>query len=101
MEIDFDFKSIDLTGLDLKIVFWEEILSSGYTIQEEIKNQLWTFLYYAALDNLPNPDPSAEEEDALQELLNQYIQTDKIQSWISENTEKIATFLEENPPSEK
>ena len=100
MEIDFDFNSIDLTGLDLKIVFWEEILSSGYTIREEIKNQVWTFLYYAALDNLPNQNPSAEEEDALQELLNQYIQTEKVQFWITENTEEITEFLKETPPSE-
>ncbi len=98
MEIDFD--AIDLNGLDLKMVFWREILSSGYTIQEEIKNQVWTFLYYDALDNLPNPDPSPEEEEALQKLLDQYIQTEKIQSWIEQNTEEITVFLKENPPPE-
>ena len=98
MEIDFD--AIDLNGLDLKMVFWREILNSGYTIREEIKNQVWTFLYYDALDNLPNPDPSPEEEDALQELLNQFIKTEKIQSWIERNTDEITEFLKENPPPE-
>ncbi|MHA1673457.1 MAG: hypothetical protein ACTSYI_07500 [Promethearchaeota archaeon] len=98
MEIDFD--AIDLNGLDLKMVFWREILSSGYTIQEEIKNQVWTFLYYDALDNLPNPNPSPEEEDELQELLNQFLKTEKIQSWIEQNTDEITVFLKENPPPE-
>ncbi|TFH28831.1 MAG: hypothetical protein E4G98_04775 [Promethearchaeota archaeon] len=98
MEINFD--AIDLNGLDLELVFWEEILKSGYTIREEIKNQVWTFLYYYALDLLPNPDPSPEEDQSLHDMVDQYILTEKVQTWIEGKTAEIATFLKENPPVE-
>ncbi len=89
-----DFSLFDLKELDLTMVFWDEILESGSSIQEEIVTQTWSFLYYAALDLFPDSNPSIEEDDRLQAALEEYVCSENIQTWIATKTQEMTVYLQ-------
>ncbi|WP_457557255.1 hypothetical protein [Candidatus Harpocratesius sp.] len=90
MEIDLD--NIPLDQLDLTLVFWDEILESGSSVEEEVRMQLWSFLYNSVLDGLEN-DPSDEDDTQLQAQIDDYLKSEKMKKWISQQAEEIHKFL--------
>ena len=91
MEVDFSL--IDLKELDLTMVFWEEVLAHGSSIQEEVSTQTWSFLYYSALDLLSDPDPSSEEEQNLHTAVDDYMHSEHVQTWIANQTQEMTIYL--------
>ncbi|MCF2138659.1 MAG: hypothetical protein K9W44_01225 [Candidatus Lokiarchaeota archaeon] len=90
MEIDLD--NIPLDQLDLTLVFWDEILESGSSVEEEVRMQLWSFLYNSVLDGL-EIDPSDEDDTKLQAQIDEYLKSEKMKEWISQQAEEIHKFL--------
>ncbi|MHA1794781.1 MAG: hypothetical protein ACTSUK_01615, partial [Promethearchaeota archaeon] len=50
--MEIDLSTIPLDQLDLTLVFWDEILSSGSSVEEEIRLQVWSYLYNSVLDEI-------------------------------------------------
>lgn len=90
---NFDLARIDLKDLDLMLVFWDEILETGISIHEEIKNQVWGFAYNTILDSLADPDLSEEADARLKAKLDEYVQTPEVTAWIQTQSQVIAEKL--------
>lgn len=90
--MDYDFEAAPLDQLDLTLVFWEEVLASGSSVEEEIRFQVWSFIYTDILDKKGN-NLSEEEDEELQEKLDQFLETPKMKQFLADQAVKIHEFL--------
>ncbi|MHA1777391.1 MAG: hypothetical protein DRO88_03170 [Promethearchaeia archaeon] len=91
--MEIDLSTIPLDQLDLTLVFWDEILSSGSSVEEEIRLQVWSYLYNSVLDEICEEISETDDLD-LQNQIEKYMDTPEIQEWLAKQATKIHDFLQ-------
>ncbi len=90
---EIDLSSYDYKNISFEDIYWIEILQSGIKIRDEIKEQIYSYLYTDAWDEFGKDLLSNEEEEHLKSKCNEFITRTEVKSFIKEKAVDIKHFL--------
>lgn len=90
---EIDLSSYDYKNISFEDIYWIEILQTGIKIQDEIKEQIWSYLYTLAWDVFDKDVLSNEEEEYLKLKCNDFTSQTDVKSFITEKAVDIKHFL--------
>lgn len=90
---EIDLSSYDYKKISFEDIYWIEILQTGAKIQDEIKEQIWSYLYTNAWDEFGKDILSDEEEEYLNLKCNEFTSRTEVKSFITEKAVDIKHFL--------
>lgn len=99
-EIDLSSLDYDYKNISFEDIYWIEILETGMKIQDEIKEQIWSYLYTKAWDIFGKDILSDEEEEYLKLKCNEFTSRTEIKSFIIEKAAEIKQYLLKTYPDE-
>jgi len=92
-EIDLSSSLYDYKNISFEDIYWIEILQTGTKIRDEIKEQIWSYLYTLAWDVFDKDILSDEEEEFLKSKCNEFTSQTEVKLFITEKAEDIKHFL--------
>ena len=90
---EIDLSSYDYKKISFIDIYWVEILQTGVKIQDEIKEQIWSYLYTLAWDEFGKDILSDEEEEYLKSKCDEFTSQTDVKSFIAEKAVDIKHFL--------
>ncbi len=97
---EIDLSIFDYKNISFEDIYWIEILQTGTKIQDEIKEQIWSYLYTLAWDEFDKEILSDEEEEYLKSKCDEFTSQTEVQSFIAEKAIDIKQFLQIVYPDE-
>ena len=88
-----DLSSFDFKKISFEDIYWIEILQTGTKIRDEIKEQIWSYLYTKAWDVFDKDILSVEEEEYLKSKCDEFISQAEVKLFITEKAVDIKHFL--------
>ena len=88
-----DLSSYDFKKISFEDIYWIEILQTGTKIRDEIKEQIWSYLYTKAWDVFDKDILSVEEEEYLKSKCDEFISQAEVKLFITEKAVDIKHFL--------
>ena len=92
-EIDLSSSLYDYKNISFEDIYWIEILQTGTKIRDEIKEQIWSYLYTLAWDVFDKDILSDEEEEYLKSKCNEFTSQAEVKLFITEKAVDIKHFL--------
>lgn len=90
---EIDLSLYEYKNISFEDIYWIEILQTGTKIQDEIKEQIWSYLYTMAWDKFGKDMLSDEEEEYLKSKCDEFIAQTEVQLFIKEKSVDIKHFL--------
>ena len=90
---EIDLSKYKYKNISFEDIYWIEILQTGTKIQDEIKEQIWSYLYTMAWDEFDKDILSDEEEEYLKSICNEFTSHTDVKSFIAEKAVDIKQFL--------
>lgn len=91
--LPIDLSSYDYKKISFEEIYWIEILQIGTKIKDEIKEQIWSYLYTNAWDEFGKEILSDEEEEHIKLKCNEFISQTEVKLFITEKAVDIKHFL--------
>ncbi|MHA1474623.1 MAG: hypothetical protein ACTSQ5_05505 [Promethearchaeota archaeon] len=89
-----DLSSFDFKKISFEDIYWIEILQTGTKIRDEIKEQIWSYLYTNAWDIFDRNILSDEEEEYVKSKCDEFIISKaEVKLFITEKSVDIKHFL--------
>jgi len=90
---EIDFSTYEHKKISFEDIYWIEILQTGTKIRDEIKEQIWSYLYTKAWDVFDKDLLSDEEEEYLKSKCDEFISQAEVKLFITEKAVDIKHFL--------
>jgi hypothetical protein len=90
---EINLSSFEFKKISFEDIYWIEILQTGVKIRDEIKEQIWSYLYTNAWDEFGKDILSDEEEEHLKLKCNEFISQKEVKLFITEKAVDIKHFL--------
>jgi len=90
---EIDLLSYNYKNISFEDIYWIEILQTGTKIQDEIKEQIWSYLYTNAWDKFGKDLLSDEEEEHLKLKCDEFTSQTEVKLFITEKAVDIKHFL--------
>ena len=90
---EIDLSLYDYKNISFEDIYWIEILQTGVKIQDEIKEQIFSYLFTNAWDEFGKDILSDEEEEHINLKCNEFISQTEVKSFITEKAVDIKHFL--------
>ncbi len=97
---EINLSSFEFRKISFEDIYWIEILQTGTKIKDEIKEQIWSYLYTNAWDEFGKDILSDEEEEYLKSKCDEFISQTEVKSFITEKAVDIKHFLQIAYPDE-
>ena len=97
---EIDLSSFDYKNISFEDIYWIEILQTGTKIHDEIKEQIWSYLYTLAWDDFDKDILSNEEEEYLKLKCNEFTSQSDVKSFIIEKAAEIKQYILKTYPDE-
>ncbi|MHA2016803.1 MAG: hypothetical protein ACTSXY_00860 [Promethearchaeota archaeon] len=97
---EIDLSSYDYKNISFEDIYWVEILQTGTKIQDEIKEQIWSFLYTMAWDEFDKDMLTDEEEIYLKSKCDGFLSRPEVKSFIEEKAAEIKQYILKMYPNE-
>ena len=97
---EIDLSSYEYKNISFFDIYWVEILQTGVKIQDEIKEQIWSYLYTIAWDIFDKDLLSDEEEEYLKLKCDEFISQTEVKSFILEKATEIKQYILKTYPDE-
>ena len=97
---EIDLSSYNYKNISFEDIYWIEILQTGTKIQDEIKEQIWSYLYTIAWDIFNKDMLSDEEEEYLKTKCDEFISQTEVKSFILEKAIEIKQYIIKTYPDE-